>query len=168
MSDGVLACINVSGLRAQSLAKMDRARRGPHKERGAEHHIFGQASATPDRVTPSVIHLRRPHARPWRSACRYCCSGRHAHLPAYLMVEVAALAQHRPGDKCAKSHCARLAAMISPADGRSCGRRPTPGFGNRKVRAARSCRLDDNISLEVTGPTLTNVNDFRAVLIEPS
>ena len=49
MSDGVLACINVSGLRAQALAKMDRARRGPHKERGAEHHIFGQASTTPDR-----------------------------------------------------------------------------------------------------------------------
>ena len=49
MSDGVLACINVSGLRAQALAKMDRARRGPHKERGAEHHIFGQAAATPDR-----------------------------------------------------------------------------------------------------------------------
>ena len=49
MSDGVLACINVSGLRAQALAKMDRARRRPHKERGAEHHIFGQASTTPDR-----------------------------------------------------------------------------------------------------------------------
>jgi hypothetical protein len=49
MSDGVLACINVSGLRAQALAKMDRAGRGPHKERGAEHHIFGQASTTPDR-----------------------------------------------------------------------------------------------------------------------
>lgn len=47
--DGVLACINVSGLRAQALAKMDRARRGPHQERGAEPHIFDQAAATPDR-----------------------------------------------------------------------------------------------------------------------
>ena len=36
------ACINVSGLRAQALAKMDRARRGPHKERGAEHHILAR------------------------------------------------------------------------------------------------------------------------------
>ena len=49
MSDGVLVCINVSGLRVQALAKMDRARRGPHKEGGVEHHIFGQASATPAR-----------------------------------------------------------------------------------------------------------------------
>ena len=49
VGDGVLACINVSGLRAQALAKMDRARRGPHQERGAEHPIFDRVSATPDR-----------------------------------------------------------------------------------------------------------------------
>jgi len=44
----VLVCINVSGLKAFALAKMDRARHGPHKDDGVEHHIFGQATATPD------------------------------------------------------------------------------------------------------------------------
>jgi len=43
-----LVCINVSGLRAYALAKMDRARRGPNKDPGVEHHIFDQATATPD------------------------------------------------------------------------------------------------------------------------
>ena len=43
--DSVLVCINVSGLRAVALAKMDRARLGPHKDGGVEHHIFDQALA---------------------------------------------------------------------------------------------------------------------------
>jgi hypothetical protein len=42
--DDVLVCINVSGLRASALAKMDLARHGPHKDGGVEHHIFAQAS----------------------------------------------------------------------------------------------------------------------------
>ena len=46
MLDDVLVCINVSGLRASALAKMDRARLGPHKDGGVEHHIFSQALAT--------------------------------------------------------------------------------------------------------------------------
>jgi hypothetical protein len=44
--DDVLVCINVSGLRASALAKMDLARRGPHKDGGVEHHIFAQAVVT--------------------------------------------------------------------------------------------------------------------------
>jgi|TARA_R110000796_G_scaffold32051_1_gene84313 hypothetical protein len=46
MLDDVLVCINVSGLRALALAKMDHARLGPHKDGGVEHHIFDQALAT--------------------------------------------------------------------------------------------------------------------------
>ncbi|MBN8926195.1 MAG: hypothetical protein J0H19_06190 [Rhodospirillales bacterium] len=48
-SDGVLVCINVSGLRACTLAKMGSARLGPHKDCDVEHHIFNQAAATPVR-----------------------------------------------------------------------------------------------------------------------
>jgi len=46
MLDDVLVCINVSGLRALALAKMDHARLGPHKDGGVEHHILDQALAT--------------------------------------------------------------------------------------------------------------------------
>jgi hypothetical protein len=48
-SDGVLVCINVSGLRVRALAKMGSARSGPHKARGVDHHIFNQATGTPVR-----------------------------------------------------------------------------------------------------------------------
>lgn len=44
--DNVQVCINVSGLRVSALAKMDLARRGPHKDGGVEHHIFAQAVTT--------------------------------------------------------------------------------------------------------------------------
>jgi hypothetical protein len=47
--DGVLVCINVSGLKGRALAKMGSARSRPHKVRGVEHHIFGQAAGTPVR-----------------------------------------------------------------------------------------------------------------------
>src|SRR5262249_5909376 len=43
-SDGVLVCINVSGLRVSALAKMGSARSRPHKDRGVERHIFDQAA----------------------------------------------------------------------------------------------------------------------------
>ena len=46
MLDDVLVCINVSGVRASALAKMDRAHRGLHEDGGVEHHIFAQAFAT--------------------------------------------------------------------------------------------------------------------------
>jgi hypothetical protein len=49
ISDGMLVCINVSGLRICVLAKMGSARSGPHKVRGVEHHIFSQAAETPVR-----------------------------------------------------------------------------------------------------------------------
>ena len=44
----MLVCINVSGLKAVALAKMDHARPGPHKDGGVWHHIFNQALATRD------------------------------------------------------------------------------------------------------------------------
>ena len=64
MLDDVLVCINVSGLRASALAKMDLARHGPHKDGGVEHHIFAQAVRDAgSTVTPSVLHLHRHRER---------------------------------------------------------------------------------------------------------
>ena len=54
MSDGVLVCINVSGLSAQTLAKMDRARRGPHKEGGVKHHSLARPPRRPNRPLPHL------------------------------------------------------------------------------------------------------------------
>jgi transposase len=55
--NGMLVCINVSGLKADALAKMGSARTGPHKAGGVEHHIFNQAAGTP--VRP-LCHLSSP------------------------------------------------------------------------------------------------------------
>jgi hypothetical protein len=47
--DGMLVCINVSGLKVFALAKMGSARSDPHKDRGVVHHIFNQVFKTPGR-----------------------------------------------------------------------------------------------------------------------
>ena len=49
ISHDVLVCINVSGHRARTLAKMECARFRPDKAHGVGHHIFHQAAETPDR-----------------------------------------------------------------------------------------------------------------------
>ena len=104
ISDGVLVCINVSGLRASSLAKMGSARSGPHKDRGVEHHIFSQAAGTP--VRP-LSHLSSTSADFMRGSgvllAAIVSSGGHG-----LLIVSAGVAQHGP------RQCVRALRPVPP------------------------------------------------------